>query len=174
MGGCPPKPLARRAPRATSWLGPPLPRRLTPPHASCSYHSLVSGPPWKYEPDESPYPKHKGKSSKPQFVKKGDEIVSLCPNTISRAQAEAALNSGFPFSTARDNSDHPSRIYAVINGVVYRATPSNPGVSYHGFPELAEKFRPYYGRLKHEIMKLAVQDGSEEEVEKWLKQFRRA
>jgi hypothetical protein len=133
----------------------------------------VQGPPWKYEPDDSPHPKHKGSSDQVELVQKGDEIVGLCPATITHDQAEAALNSGFQYKNERDNSAHPSRIYAVIDGVVYRATPTNPGVSYHGFPEMPEKFKPY-SKLHRGIIKLAVLDGSEKEVKKWLKLCQKA
>jgi hypothetical protein len=94
-------------------------------------------------------------------------LVGKCPKSFGADQAEVALNSGFEYYGRRDDEGHPGRIFAVVGGVVYRAMPTLPGVSYHGFPELAADL-PNDPVLHAAILELADSDGSREEVQEWL------
>lgn len=124
---------------------------------------------WLYETDENPKRKHHWNNDFAGQERVGSVVVSKCPAHLSHDQAQDLLNSGFeyypPATTARG---YPGRIYAVLNGVVYRATPTNPGSSYHGFPELRDNLPPAR-EVREAIIQLARQDGSEEEVLRWLK-----
>lgn len=123
---------------------------------------------WKYERDATPRRKHQWGRDEYGFVEVNGTIVGKCPSSMTEERAEAALNSGYEYRPRRGwAADYPERIYAVLDGVVYRATPTNPGVSYHGFPELRNKFKDRR-EVRDAIMELAKRDGSEKEVSKWL------
>lgn len=126
---------------------------------------------WEYETDENPKRKHHWNRNEAGHLEVQGVLVSKCPANLSNAEAEALLNEGIPFyPPSKPQNGHPRRIYAVLNGVVYRATPTNPGTSYHGFPELRENLPPH--RFLHRaIMERARLEGkdSEEAVRKWLK-----
>jgi len=94
--------------------------------------------------------------------------VSKCPSDLTVADAEQMLNAGIEWSSARWPNDHPQRIYAVLDGVVYRATPTNPGVSYHGFPELIESLPPDRA-LRVRLLAAAKAQECEAEVSTWLR-----
>jgi len=76
------------------------------------------------------------------------------------------LNSGIAWAPKGWRKPYPKRIYNILNGIVYRATPTIPGQSYHGFPERREQLPP---EMKQPLRNLAQQLGCLEEVEKWLK-----
>ena len=99
----------------------------------------------------------------------GRRLVGKCPKSIDQDAAQSALDSGYEYFDERDKATYPSRIFAVVGGVVYRAMPTQPGVSYHGFPELAEHLPPDE-TLRTAILELAEADGSRRKVEKWLRQ----
>lgn len=124
---------------------------------------------WIYEPDERPKRKHHWDQPRAGVVQVHGIPVSKCPSTLTVEDAEAMLNAGVEWRPRRGWShDHPQRIYAVADGVLYRATPTNPGRSYHGFPELPGQVPPDPA-LRGAIMELARADGSEREVERWLR-----
>ena len=123
---------------------------------------------WRYEPDQVPKRKHHWAENHAGFVVVNGARVSKCPSTLSLSEAEELLNSGIEWSPRNWPNDYPQRIYGVRDGVVYRATPTNPGVSYHGFPELIESLPP--GRdLKDQLLAAAKAQGCEEEVRTWLR-----
>lgn len=121
---------------------------------------------WTYDPGDGRC-KHRWNRNYAGHVREGKRLVGKCPKTLNHARAEAALNAGFDYFDRRGNGSHPSRIFAVIDGVVYGAMPTMPGVSYHGFPELAADLPPDPA-VYHAILGLAEADGSRKEVEKWL------
>jgi hypothetical protein len=123
---------------------------------------------WKYDSGDNRC-KHRWHKDEAGHLMEGRRLVGKCPKSLDPVKAEDALNSGYPYFDERDGEHtFPSRIFAVIDGVVYRAMPTMPGVSYHGFPELARSLPPD-DTLKAAILDLAVADGSRKEVEKWLK-----
>ena len=125
--------------------------------------------PWQYQPD--PEKKHKKgwTENHAGFVKVGNSQVGKCPHNMDTNTCEKLLNHGVEFYPLRWNHDYPKRIYNIFNKVVYRATPTNPGVSYHGFPEDAGDARDLPIRVRNKILELAEQQECREEVEKWLK-----
>ena len=78
------------------------------------------------------------------------------------------LNAGIPWQPERWRKNYPKRIYNIQGGVVYRATPTIGGISYHGFPERPELFP---AELKAQLLKMADRLGcGNEVVKKWLKE----
>ncbi len=124
---------------------------------------------WRYEADEHPKRRHHWEHDYAGFVQVGAKMVGKCPNNLTNEEAEALLTEGIPYYPARWRQDDPQRIYAVKDGVIYRAMPTNPGRSYHGFPELPDRFRELPAKLKRKVMERAEPLGCWNEVSKWLK-----
>lgn len=124
---------------------------------------------WKYDPGENPKRKHAWAKDYADHIQVGDRLVGKCPKSITNERAEQALNHGFfYFSERSSDQNYPERIFAVIDGVVYRAMPTVRGVSYHGFPERAVDLPP--GReVREALLDLAEADGSRKAVARWLK-----
>lgn len=127
-------------------------------------------PPWKYQPDEEPKRKHHWGESRAGFVMESGESVGKCPSTISVPLAEQLLNNqGIPWSNPRfPAGTYPDRIYVVHDGVVYRAKPTNPGVSYHAFPDSPEHLRHLPKKIREQILGLADTLGCKKEVQAWM------
>ena len=121
---------------------------------------------WRYEADEHPKRKHHWRRNVAGFVTQGGVIVGKCPSGMTTEFAEAMLNDGVPWSPLRWRHDYPKRIYNILDGVVYRAVPTNPGVSYHGFPERLEHLPT---ELIGPLLALAEALGERERIERWLK-----
>lgn len=70
------------------------------------------------------------------------------------------------------SAEHPERIYAVHEGVVYEARPTEPGLTYHGFPW---RGRPGHNRLprpiKRELRDRAEQAGCRKAFNDWLDRY---
>jgi hypothetical protein len=129
-----------------------LTTRRAPARLQTSMTTPSQPPPWRYEPDEVPKRKHHWNRPEAGFAPgRGEPLVAKCPNTMSIEVAEALLEEAFPWSPDRWPGSYPKRLYAVHEGVVYRATPTNRGVSYHGFPEHPTKFPP--GRSGRDLKK---------------------
>lgn len=124
---------------------------------------------WVYEPD--PERKHKKgwSENRPGFVPVANTQVGKCPRNLTTELCEELINTGVEYSPKRWKHPYPDRIYNILNGVVYRATPTNPGRSYHGFPELRERAADLPRNLKNRILDLAKERLCLEEVAKWLK-----
>ena len=90
---------------------------------------------WEYEPDENPKRKHSWDKDEAGFITVGTVVVGKCPKGISNSTARELLNAGIPWSPKNWEHDYPKRIYAIYQDVLYRAMTTNPGKSYHGFPE---------------------------------------
>lgn len=122
--------------------------------------------PWTYVPDENPKRKHHWSNNFAGFRKFGNTLIGKCPNNLSMHECEAMLNSGIPWTPDRWTKKYPKRIYNIHHGVVYRATPTVGGVSYHGFPERPEQFPR---EISDQLIALADQLGFGNEVRTWLK-----
>jgi hypothetical protein len=122
---------------------------------------------WLYEPDETPKKKHHWAKDHAGFVEVGNVLVGKCPSEMTISEAQDLLNAGAGWTPRNWDEDYPKRIYTVKDGVVYRATPTRPGYSYHGFPEIRRQL-PTDRSLHEAILALAREDGSEEEVRAWL------
>ena len=125
---------------------------------------------WVYEPDEYPKRKHHWDRSHAGFIRRGPNRVGKCPADMSLLDAQALINDAVPYRSPRWHRPYPQRLYAVSGGVVYRATPTNPGVSYHGFPEYPQAFpRDANAReVKRRLLERARQQGSETDVRRWM------
>ena len=125
---------------------------------------------WKYVHDRRRKHKRAWKKNEAGFMQdpKGS-FIGKCPANMTVEVAEALLNSGIEFSSDRWPHDYPERIYNIRDGVVYRATPTVPGESYHGFPEHPDRARKLPRDIKDQLMQLADKLGCHEEVRKWLK-----
>jgi hypothetical protein len=122
---------------------------------------------WRYETDENPKRRHAWSNAYAGFVVVQGVEVGKCPNNISSTVAERLLNTGIPVQAPRSAAPYPKRIYIVHDGVVYRATPTNPGVSYHAFPEKAEEFRRLPRSVRGSILSEAERLGHGNEVRRW-------
>ncbi len=124
---------------------------------------------WKYEPDERPKRKHHWDKDVPGFVSIAGEIVAKCPRNLSLERAEELINEGIPFDSDRAGvGPWPGTIYVVHEGAVYRAKPTSPGVSYHGFPETAERCRKLPRTVRNAILARADELGCGVEVRRWM------
>lgn len=124
-----------------------------------------------YEADEDPKRKHGWNKPYAGFDPSGVAIVGKCPSTMTTTDAQALLDNAIPYHNPRSTRSHPDRLYAVHDGVVYRAVPTQPGVSYHGFPEYPTKFGD--GRRKMEIKQQLLDQaeslGCLREVRRWMR-----
>jgi hypothetical protein len=142
---------------------------MKPPNGPSDQSNQVAGTPgqqWQYVPDEDPKKKHHWEQNVAGFVEVRGVQVGKCPKNVTMQQAQQLLNSGVEWAPMGWRKPYPKRIYNILNGVVYRATPTIPGQSYHGFPEHREDLPP---EMKQPLRILARQLGCLEEVEKWLK-----
>ena len=64
---------------------------------------------------------------------------------------------------------YPTRIYVVHDGVVYRAKPTNPGVSYHAFPETSEELQKLPRATLRAIRERADALGCLVQVNRWIR-----
>jgi hypothetical protein len=128
---------------------------------------VVAAKTWRYEPDENPKRRHAWSNAHAGFVIVQGVEIGKCPNNISLAEAERLLNTGIPLNATRSVAGYPARVYVVHDGVVYRATPTNPGVSYHAFPEKAEEFRRLPRSVREAILSEANRQGYGEDVGRW-------
>lgn len=125
---------------------------------------------WLYEPEAQPKLKHHWSHNRAGFIRVGSELVAKCPAAMTLADAQTLLDNSVPYSPPRWTRPYPQRLYAVSDGVVYRATPTNPGISYHGFPEYPDRF-PIKGnaqQVKQRLLAEAEHQGCRQEVRRWM------
>jgi len=125
--------------------------------------------PWEYEPDPARKHKRGWTHDFHGFVEVGNAVIGKCPHNLSSQSCEELLNNGIEYSSKRWPKTYPERIYNTKGSVVYRATPTTPGKSYHGFPEMKDRVSDLPRELKNRLLELAEQKGCRAEVEKWLK-----
>lgn len=123
---------------------------------------------WLYEPAETPKWRHHWQHDVPGHLQVGDALVGKCPSSVSVELAQTLLNQGIEWRPRGWSEDYPKRIFVVYNGTVYRSTPTNPGTSYHGFPEMIERL-PADPALRQRIRECAWEAGCGQEVEKWMR-----
>ncbi len=137
----------------------------------CFWHSIrieFGFMAWKYEPN--PDRKHKRNWNEPVagFVQVGSDTIGKCPSNLGVSEAENLLNTGLAYPLTEDEASVPQRIYNVCRGVLYRATPTVEGVSYHGFPEHPKQAQKLPKSFKSKIVELAVRLGCEQEIKACL------
>ena len=123
---------------------------------------------WKYEPDEVPKRKHAWEKDYAGFVIVRGVQVGKCPKGLDLDRAEGLISNGIRFFPKRWDKPYPKRIYVVYDGVLYRAEPTNPGVSYHGFPELPREFHSLPKQIRDEILVRAQELGQLDQVKRWV------
>jgi len=124
---------------------------------------------WLYEPDEDPKRKHHWNQNEAGFVAVGAIFVGKCPHSMSIRIAQTLLDGGIEWSPKAWTEPYPQRIYCVWDGVLYRATPTIPGRSYHGFSRTSSKFPPGNRALRDQIIDLARERDCERELRAWMK-----
>lgn len=126
---------------------------------------------YAYEPDETPKRKHHWDKDEAGFDEDGAGFVGKCPTSITIPVAQELLDGAIPWFPARGDKAYPQRLYAIRKGVLYRATPTNPGRSYHGFPEHYSRFVKGTGsrELREQLLTRARTEGCEQELREWMK-----
>ena len=125
---------------------------------------------WLYQTDEDHKRKHHWDNDHAGFDEAGPYPIGKCPATMDTSDAQELLDDAIPYHPRRWRHPYPKRLYAVRDGVVYRATPTNPGTSYHGFPEHSSAF-PRSGNardVKEQLLERARQQGCERNVRRWM------
>lgn len=125
-------------------------------------------PEYDYQPDEDPKRKHHWDEDRADFVFVRGTPVGKCPVSITTTHARALLNDGVPWFNPRAPGEHPDRVYVVHAGVVYRATSTLTGRSYHAFPELPRELRTLPKKLRAAILVRARELGQLEAVQAWM------
>lgn len=125
---------------------------------------------WLYEPEAEPKLKHHWQHDRAGFIEVGSQLVAKCPAGMTLADAQSLLDNSIPYFPPRWSRSYPQRLYAVSDGVVYRATPTNPGVSYHGFPEHPDRFpdKGNASQVKQRLLVEAERLGCRQEVRQWM------
>ncbi|MGH7150654.1 MAG: hypothetical protein ACREIU_08150 [Planctomycetota bacterium] len=125
--------------------------------------------PWRYEPDESPKRKHAWDRDEPGFLEVSPgQVVAKCPSGVTPREAQELLDQAIPWSPRSWRRGYPQRLYAVRDGVLYRATPTVPGRSYHGFPEHQSTFPRGARELQREILDRARALRCETGLRRWM------
>ena len=122
---------------------------------------------WKYDPGDDRH-KHHWSHDYAAFAFKDGKWIGKCPNTITLDLAEKLLNEGIPLFNPRKAIDAPNAIFNVHEGVIYKAVPTLPGYSYHGYPEIDMPNETF-----NQLLKRAEEKGCKKELIKWLKKQNR-
>lgn len=114
--------------------------------------------------------KHCWNQGHADFREEHGALVGKCPNTITDEIAKEILNSGVAFR--RHGCQEIEYIYAVFNGVVYEAAPTEVGKSFHGYPWRGDRgASPLPDRIIHGLEKAAKASGCLVEFQNWMKRF---
>ena len=130
---------------------------------------------WKYEPrtQQGRLPKHNWNKPEAGFETDRDgKHVGMCPSNMPASVAEKLLNNGIEDWPENWERSYPRAIYNIYGGVAYKALPTNPGVSYHGFPCKGPASYPKKSdmsvKMKHKILERARTEGCETEIIHWF------
>lgn len=123
-----------------------------------------------YEPDEQPKRKHYWRKDEAGFEQVGPNFIGKCPRNLTLEDAQQLLDAGVPWSPPKWPKKHPKRLYAIHDGVVYRAGETVPGRSYHGYPEHKSRFPKgkEASATKEALLQRAEELGCELEVRRWM------
>jgi hypothetical protein len=128
-------------------------------------------PKWTYERGEGRY-KHRWNNDYPGFEPRSKGPVGKCPKSIDEKLATEILNDGVPYFDSQDQST-PAKIYCVYLGAVYELVPTQPGVSWHGYPwrgDLAGR-APLPRKIKRQLEEKAEKSGFLKEYTSWMKSY---
>lgn len=97
--------------------------------------------------------------------------VGQCPPVFRQdpGLAQRLLESGIPYTNQRDRGTAPHQIFAVHEGVAYRALPTEPGRSWHGFPCRTQEIPR---AIQRQLEAAAERLGCAEGLRRWLKENR--
>lgn len=111
-------------------------------------------------------PKHKWNKPEAGFEhRRGGEVEGMCPSNLPEDTVLELLNQGVRFHVPGKGT-HPSAIFNIHDGVPYKAYPTNPGRSYHGFPCRRRDVPP---QALAELMALARRKNCELEIVEWFR-----
>ena len=110
--------------------------------------------------------KHNWKNPIAGVVREGGCTIGKCPKGFLEERCRELLNTGIAvYDTEAALPDFPSEIWAVEDGVVYYATPSELGKCYHAYP-VKEVDSPEIMTL----LKLRAQAvGTDRKLKHWMK-----
>lgn len=124
---------------------------------------------WIFERGDGRY-KHRWSHDEAGFVGKDGESIGKCHSSITESVAQQMLNSGITYNAP--GCDTIEHIYATYRGVIYEAAPTQPGVSFHGYPWRGNQGRPALPpRILKKLRLQAQQQGYLKEFEQWLNQY---
>lgn len=124
---------------------------------------------WRYEPGDRRR-KHRWKKDEAGFEESGSGPIGKCHRSITSDVATHLLRAGVVYNAP--GTDEPEHVYAVYRGVIYEAAPTQPGVSFHGYPWRGDQGRPALPpRIRRVLHARADQEGFGEEFLAWLKQY---
>lgn len=113
-------------------------------------------------------PKHKWLRPEAGFEdRRGGESEGMCPAGLPAETVEALLNGGVEHYV-RAKGSHPAAIFNVHEGIPYKAYPTEPGRSYHGFPCRRRDVPP---QAMPELLALARRKNCELEVKAWFRMY---
>lgn len=125
---------------------------------------------WRYERGEGRH-KHRWSNDYAGFKPTEKGPVGMCPKHITEKVATEILNQGVPYYEDDDDSA-PARIFAVYRGVIYECVPTQPGVSWHGYPWRGDqKKRSLPRRIERRLEQQAEESGYGNEFRQWLKKY---
>lgn len=120
-----------------------------------------------YDPAEHRL-KHCWNQPEADFQQTGSSVIGKCPNTLDKNKAEDILQEAV--ADLNDCQQWPKRLWAVHEGVIYEAVPSEPNKSYHGYPW---RGRPGRNRLSRTVLvrlrEMADRKQCRDDFEDWYK-----
>lgn len=124
---------------------------------------------WLYERSDG-RTKHCWAKDDACFVSGKRGMVGKCHASITDDVATQLLRNGVTYNAP--GTDDPEHVYAVYRGVIYEAAPTQPGLSFHGYPWRGDQGRPSLPpRVRRELRCRAEASGHLNEFEKWLKKY---
>lgn len=121
---------------------------------------------WIYDRGDNRH-KHHWKHDRAGFEPEGKHGKGKCHSSISDEIAQRMLREGMKYNAP--GSEIVTHVYAVYRGTIYEAAPTQPGISYHGYPWKGDQGRPALPpRIVRELRKRAVSEGYSKEFEDWL------
>ena len=126
---------------------------------------------WIYERGEGRH-KHRWKNDYAGFEPGHKGQVGKCPKSIDETTAQEVLNEGVPYYRSQEDNV-PEKIYCVYRGAVYELVPTQPGISWHGYPwrgDLPGR-APLPRKVRRQLEIKARESGYLEEYESWMKSY---
>jgi hypothetical protein len=141
-------------------------------YPSCPKRRSVSSmPPYAYDSAACRH-KHDWEHPRAGFrpdTKRG--AVGKCNNTITQTIAQGLLDQAVPGLVSKNG--HPEEFYAVHEGEVYVAYPTEHGKSYHGFPWRGDgnpnQFLP--DEIRQILEARAQQSGHGKRFKEWMRKY---